>query len=91
MASDDGESIGEARERRRGPITRLLEGQSLRREIGIEVGIWLGLLALSWIAALVVDGVTWRVSAGATATLLVTLVFWLVVGTEFRSRRKKSR
>lgn len=91
MASDEGESIEEVRERRRGPITRLLEGWSLRREIGLEVGVWLVFVTLSWIAALVVDGVTWRVSAGATATLLVALVFRLVVGSESRSRRKKNR
>ncbi|WP_207586497.1 hypothetical protein [Halomontanus rarus] len=89
MAGDDGESIGEARERRRGPITRLLEGQSLRREIGLEVGVWLVAVALSWVAAVVFDGVTWRVSAGATATLLVGVVCWVVVGARSPSQRSR--
>ncbi|MCU4743159.1 hypothetical protein [Natronoglomus mannanivorans] len=89
--SDDERSIREARESRRGPITRALEGESVRRELGLEVGVWLVVVALAWIAALVFDGVTWRVSAGATATLLVGLLFWVVVGAESPSRRKKSR
>lgn len=88
MAGDDGESIGEARERRRGPITRLLEGR-LRREVGLEVGVWLVAVALSWVAALVFDGVTWRVSTGATATLLVGVICWVVLGARSPPRRSR--